>query len=421
MRAAQLDREDTLAPLREAFSIPLDAAGSPVAYLCGNSLGLQPTAARSRVEQELEDWARLGVRGHLEARTPWYSYHERVRDALARVVGAQSSEVVAMNGLTTNLHLMMVSFYRPHGERRAILVEAPTFSSDRYAVETQIRFHGGDPERDRIEVTPRAHEQLVRDEDILDAIDRHGDRVALVLISGVSFLTGQRFDLKAITQAGHRKGCAVGFDLAHAAGNVPLALHDWGADFAVWCSYKYLNAGPGAVAGAFVHERHHAASLPRFGGWWGNDPDTRFKLQLEPEFRPVHSADAWQLSNPPILAMAPLAASLDLFDRAGMDALRRKSMQLTGLLEEAVRELPGPNVEVITPSDPERRGCQLSLRFGPDARAVQARLEEAGIIADFREPDVIRVAPAPLYNRFSDVARFARVVAALRAPAGANE
>ncbi len=406
LRAAELDHADPLRDFRGRFLLPEGVGDEPAAYLCGNSLGLQPAAVADRIKRELEDWARLAVRGHEEARAPWYSYHERFRAPTARVVGALESEVVVMNGLTANLHFMMVSFFRPSPGRSAILIEKPAFPSDRYAVETQLRFHGLDPATDLIEVAPRPGEETLREEDVLEAIERDGDRIALVMIAGVNFLTGQWFDLEEITRAGHANGCVVGFDLAHAAGNVPLSLHDWDVDFAAWCNYKYLNAGPGAVAGCFVHQRHHESELPRFGGWWGNDPQTRFKMQLLPEFRPVASADAWQLSNPPVLALAPLEASLELFDEAGMPALRSKSVKLTGFLEQLLGEVPGTPITITTPADPGRRGCQLSLRVGPRAREIQQALEQAGVVTDFREPDVIRAAPTPLYNSFSDVQRF---------------
>lgn len=405
-RAQRLDETDELKRFRAQFRLPEGVGDEAAAYMCGNSLGLQPVDVEARIARELSDWARLAVRGHHEARAPWYPYHERFRAPLSRVVGAKESEVVVMNGLTANLHLLMVSFFRPEGERSAILIERPAFPSDRYAVETQLRFHGLDPAEHLIEVGDPSGETPLDDAALIEAIEEHGHRIALIMIGGVNFLTGQFFDLAEIVRAGKAKGCTVGFDLAHAAGNVPLHLHDWGPDFAAWCSYKYMNAGPGAVAGAFVHERHHGADLPRFGGWWGNDPATRFKMQLIPDFQPVASADAWQLSNPPVLALAPLEASLDLFDAAGMDALREKSIRLTGFMEELLDEIPGRPVVVTTPRDPSRRGCQLSLRVGPRAREIQAALEAAGVVTDFREPDVIRAAPTPLYNSFDDVARF---------------
>jgi kynureninase len=400
-----LDAADPLRGFREGFHLPPGPDGAPAAYFCGNSLGLMPRAARGLVEQEMDDWARLAVDGHFRGKTPWYDYHETVREPLARLLGAKPHEVVAMNSLTVNLHLMMASFYRPRGERRRILIEATAFPSDAYAVRSQIALHGGDPERDLIRVgEPQA---TIEDAAILETIERHGAELALVLLSGVHYFTGQCFDLRAIARAAHAQGAAVGFDLAHAAGNVPLTLHDSGADFACWCSYKYLNAGPGAVAGCFVHERHGLdPGVPRMAGWWGNDPRTRFAAYLEERFLPKPGADGWQLSNPPILSLAPLRASLALFDEAGMDRLREKSVRLTGMLE---RLLAG-SATVLTPPEPERRGCQLSLRVGERARALFDFLTSRGCVVDFREPDILRVAPVPLYNTFGDVARFARAV-----------
>jgi kynureninase len=400
-----LDAADPLRGFREGFHLPPGPDGAPAAYFCGNSLGLMPRAARGLVEQEMDDWARLAVDGHFRGKTPWYDYHETVREPLARLLGAKPHEVVAMNSLTVNLHLMMASFYRPRGERRRILIEATAFPSDAYAVRSQIALHGGDPERDLIRVgEPQA---TIEDAAILETIERHGAELALVLLSGVHYFTGQCFDLRAIARAAHAQGAAVGFDLAHAAGNVPLTLHDSGADFACWCSYKYLNAGPGAVAGCFVHERHGLdPGVPRMAGWWGNDPRTRFAAYLEERFLPKPGADGWQLSNPPILSLAPLRASLALFDEAGMDRLREKSVRLTGMLE---RLLAG-SATVLTPPEPERRGCQLSLRVGERARALFDFLTSRGCVVDFREPDILRVAPVPLYNTFGDVTRFARAV-----------
>jgi len=340
--AHALDRRDPLADCRGQFCFPADAQDRPVAYFCGNSLGLQPAGAGRAVEQELEDWSRLAVDAHFAGRTPWFSYHEALRDPSSRLVGAAPSEVVAMNGLTTNLHLMLVSFYRPTRGRHRILIEENAFPSDNYAVRSQIRFHGFDAEDSLLIARARPGETRIRTEDLAELIDREGEGIALILLGGVQYYSGQLFDMPRITEAGRRQGCTVGFDLAHAVGNVPLSLHDWNVDFAVWCSYKYLNAGPGAVAGCFVHERHHRSDLPRFAGWWGNDPGTRFRMHLEAEFAAVPSADAWQLSNPPILAAAPLRVSLEIFDRVGMDALREKSLRLTEyLLDWIVRRPTG--------------------------------------------------------------------------------
>lgn len=406
--AERLDADDPLASFRGRFHVPRRPDGTEAVYLCGNSLGLMPKEARAIVEQELDDWQRLAVDGHFHGTTPWYSYHSVFRDTGARLVGALPGEVVMMNGLTANLHLMMATFYRPTPQRHKILVEADGFPSDSYAVQSQIRWHGFDPAASLVVVSPRPGEHLIRTEDVEDRLDASGDSIALVLMSGVHFLTGQRFDLARIVSAAHRRGCRVGFDLAHAAGNVPLALHDWEVDFAVWCSYKYLNGGPGAIGGCFVHERHgRDERLARLAGWWGNDPATRFRMHLESAFVPVPGAEGWQLSNPPILAMAPLRASFALFDEAGIDRLRAKSVALTGFLERCLDAIPGGRFEILTPRDPEARGCQLSLRIPSGGREVFRALEAEGIVGDFREPDVIRVAPVPLYNTFSEIPRFA--------------
>ena len=411
--AHRLDERDPLLRHRERFEIPRGADGAASIYLNGNSLGLMPRMARDLVRDELDAWARLGVEGHFKAPTPWYSYHESVREPLARLVGAEPAEVVAMNGLTVNLHLMMTTFYRPTAERHKILVEHDAFPSDTYAVGSQVRVRGYDPSEAVVVARPRPGETFLRVEDVEEILARDGRAIALVMMSGVHFLTGQRFDLERITAAAKAQGCAVGFDLAHAVGNVPLRLHDWGPDFAVWCSYKYLNAGPGAVAGCFVHARHaKRPDLPRFAGWWGNDPATRFRMHLEPEFVARDGADGWQLSNPPILAMAPLRASLAIFEESGMAALRAKSVMLTGYLEFLLRSARDSRYEIVTPTDPEQRGCQLSLRVGDRPKERFDALEAAGIVADFREPDVIRVAPVPLYNTFHEVWRFAHLLEA---------
>lgn len=369
------------------------------------------------IERELVDWAALAVDAHFDGRTPWFSYHEVFRESGASIVGANPGEVVMMNGLTTNLHLMMVSFYRPTSRRFRVLVEPAAFPSDHYAVVSQIRHHGFDPEDALVVLEPRPGESTLRTEDILATIEREGDRLALVMLGGVQYYTGQWFDMEAITPAGHAVGAAVGFDLAHAAGNVPLALHDWDVDFAVWCSYKYLNSGPGGIAGCFVHERHGAdAGIPRFAGWWGNEPESRFRMHLERAFVPRRGADGWQLSNPPIFAMAPLRASLELFEQAGMEALRAKSLELTGYLEFLLDRFMPEGIEILTPRDPGARGCQLSLAVRDGARAAEGRvatpaiferLAARGFVVDFRPPDVVRAAPVPLYNTFEDVYRFA--------------
>lgn len=409
--ARALDREDPLADFRDRFHLPRAEDGSPLIYFAGHSLGLQPKATRALIEQELADWAALGVLGHETARSPWYRYHENFTESGARLVGAEPGEVVMMNSLTVNLHLMLVSFYRPTTERHKILMEEPAFSSDTYAVRTHLRHHGYDPDDALVTIGPREGEYSIRTEDIVARLDEEGESIATVMLAGVNFLTGQLFDIARITDVAKSHGCTVGFDMAHAAGNAELRLHDSGVDFAVWCNYKYVNAGPGSIAGCFVHRRHAAdTELLRFGGWWGNDPDSRFKLQLIPKFEPVASADGWQISNPSIFAMAPLRASIDLFDEAGMPALRRKSKRLTGFLDYLIDAIPGERYEVITPGDPEQRGCQLSLLVHEGAQEIQHALAEAGVISDFREPNIIRVAPTPLYNTFHEVWRFARIL-----------
>ena len=381
-------------------------------YFVGNSLGLMPRATRKLVEQELDDWARLAVDGHFEAATPWYSYHETLREPAARLVGAQPNEVVCMNSLTVNLHFLMASFYRPTKARRKILMEDPAFPSDTYAVKSQIAHHGLEPDDSLLLARPRAGEYTVRSEDLEGLLQKHGEEIALVLLGGVNFFTGQFFDLASITAVAQEHGCVVGIDLAHAAGNVPLRLHDWKVDFAAWCSYKYLNSGPGAVAGAFVHERHATnRELPRLAGWWGNDPATRFRMHLEPEFMPVLSADSWQVSIPPILAMAPLRASLAIFDEAGgMTRLREKSERLTGYLQFLLDQAGSNLFTVITPRQPNERGCQLSILVQEHPKELFRKLEAAGVKGDFREPNVIRVAPTPLYNSFHEVWRFAKIL-----------
>jgi len=404
------DATDPLREFRNEFLIPPHEGGDSY-YFCGNSLGLQPRAAREAVNAELNYWGQLGVEGHFKGRLPWMDYHEFVRDHLAELVGAQADEVVAMNTLGVNLHLMMVSFYRPTPDRHAILVEAGAFPTDRYAVESQIRYHGFSPSLSLIELEGDEPNGTISMGAIERVLAEHGSRIALVLLPGVQYRTGQAFDLKTITELAHKQGCQVGFDLAHAVGNLPLQLHDSGADFAIWCSYKYLNSGPGAVGGAFVHARHARATLPRFAGWWGHDKTTRF--QMGPEFVPTPGADGWQLSNPPILALAPMRVSLEIFHRAGMQRLREKSLQLTGYLEWLVQTQLPDVLEVVTPKEAERRGSQLSIRVlggRAQGRALFEYLIEHGVIGDWREPDVIRISPVPLYNRFADCLAFAREV-----------
>ncbi|TAA09017.1 kynureninase [Pseudoxanthomonas winnipegensis] len=409
--AIALDAADPLRGFRQEFLIPRHKHTEQV-YFCGNSLGLQPKGARKAVEQVLDKWAHEAVEGHFRGQGQWMTYHEQVREPLARVVGALPSEVVAMNTLTANLHFMMVSFYRPTRERPAILIEAGAFPSDRHAVESQIRFHGFDPATDLIELEPDEAEGTISMAALEAAIATHGHRLALVLWPGIQYRTGQAFDLAEVARLAHAAGAVAGFDLAHAVGNLPLALHDADADFAVWCHYKYLNAGPGAVAGAFVHARHAHTDRPRFAGWWGHEKQTRFLMA--PQFTPTPGAEGWQLSNPPVLAMAPLLASLALVDRAGgMAALRAKSEQLTGFLEELIEARVLDTLEIITPAEPERRGCQLSLRVAGGrerGRELFDYLVSVGVLGDWREPDVIRISPVPLYNSFKDVYRFVEEV-----------
>ena len=407
--AAEKDASDPLRGFRDLFHIPLAPDGNAVVYLTGNSLGLQPKSVRECVDQELEDWKNLGVEGHLHARHPWLPYHEFLMGQMAEIVGAIPQETVVMNSLTVNLHLLMVSFYRPTPTRRKIVIEKGAFPSDRYAVCSQIRFHGYDPEADLIELAPREGETTLRTEDVLTAVEADGPAIALILLGGVNYYTGQAFDIKAITEAGHRVGSVVGFDLAHAAGNVELHLHDWEVDFAAWCSYKYLNGGPGAVGGAFVHERHAGSfDIPRFAGWWGHDKDSRFLMG--PDFVPIAGAEGWQISNPPILQMAALRASLEIFAEAGMPRLAAKSRQLTGFLETLLDDVGDERIQVITPRDPTERGCQLSIRVKDADKTLFESISSKGVIADWREPDVIRVAPVPLYNSFDDVARFVQIL-----------
>jgi len=403
------DREDPVRDFRERFYFPQSSNEMDIVYFTGNSLGLQPKTARGYVEQEMDDWARLAVEGHIHAKHPWLPYHEFLTNQMAKIIGANPIETVVMNSLTVNLHLLMVSFFKPDGERRKIVIEKGAFPSDQYAVESQIRCHGMDPRECLIELTPREGESTLRTEDIVEMIDREGDSIALILLGGVNYYTGQAFDMKTITEAGHKQGCVLAFDCAHAAGNLELKLHDWNVDFAAWCSYKYLNAGPGAIAGIFVHERHaRSFELPRFAGWWGHDKETRFLMG--PEFKPLAGAEGWQVSNPPIFQLAALRASLEIFDDATIPALREKSEQLTGFLEKLLIDIGDERISVITPRDPQQRGCQLSIRVKNADRSLHEKIVARGVYADWREPDVIRVAPAPLYNSFEDVYRFTDIL-----------
>ncbi|WMI68364.1 kynureninase [Mangrovimonas sp. YM274] len=400
--AIELDQNDNLSQYRDKFHIPKDAQGNELIYLCGNSLGLQPKTTKSYIDQELEDWANLGVEGHTDAKNPWMPYHEFLTENMAKVVGAKPIEVVTMNTLTANLHFMMVSFYKPTPKRYKIVIESDAFPSDKYAVESQLRHHGYDDKEGLILWTPREGEELLRYEDLQAILDAHGDEIALIMVGGVNYYTGQYFDLKRITQMGHEHGCMVGFDCAHGAGNVELNLHDSGADFAVWCTYKYLNSGPGSLAGAFVHERHaHDKTLNRFTGWWSHNKQTRFNMRHE--FDVLPGAEGWQLSNPPILSLAAIKASLDIFGEVGIEKLSKKSKELTGYFEFLLKELGEDTIRIITPENPDERGCQLSIQVKNADKNLHKKLTEAGVISDWREPDVIRCAPVPLYNSFQDV------------------
>ncbi len=409
--ALALDAADPDAPCRGEFHFPRTAGGGPVIYLCGNSLGLQPRRAADDVMRFLAEWQRLGVLGYHDPGADWLNLHERLAPTVALLVGARVPEVVVMNSLTINLHLLMASFYRPTPERHVVLIEQGAFPSDRYAVVSQLGWHGLDPVSSFVQVGARAGEQLLRHEDLVGEIERLGPRLALVLLPGIQYLTGQRLDLKALVEAAHRVGAVIGFDLAHAVGNVPLSLHDWNADFAVWCSYKYLNGGPGATAGAFVHERHFGLRAPRLSGWWGNDLETRFDMSAE--FRPYAGAAGWQVSNHPLLGMVPLQAAFALYAAAGLPKLRGRSIALTGWLERLLEERLGERIEILTPRKPAERGAQLSVRLcgsRGNGRALFDRLLARGLTCDWREPDVIRLAPAPLYNNYEDCWRAVELI-----------
>ena len=399
--ALSLDAKDELRKYRDKFHIPLQKNGEEHIYMCGNSLGLQPKRTKEFLNQELEDWATFGVEGHFHAKNPWMPYHEFLTESYAKIVGAKPTEVVAMNTLTVNLHLMMVSFYKPTENRHKVIIEGDAFPSDIYAVESQIKHHGLSPATSLIKLRPRDGESAIRTEDIQTIIEREGDEISLIMLGGVNYYTGQVFDFENITKLGHAKGINVGFDLAHAAGNIKLELHKWGVDFAVWCSYKYLNSGPGSVAAAFVHEKHHATNLNRFAGWWGHNKEDRFKMP--DSFNPIQSAEGWQLSNPPILSLAAIRASLSIFDEVGMDKLVAKSKELTNFLLFLLDSIETDRIEIITP---EERGCQLSIRVKNGNKTLFDVITEKGVVADWREPDVIRVAPIPLYNSFQDVFNF---------------
>jgi kynureninase len=396
------DQNDPLAHYRDKFHIPKTSEGDEWLYFTGNSLGLQPKQTKNHINQELEDWANLGVEGHFEAKNPWLPYHEFLTESMAEIVGAKPIEVVIMNTLTTNLHLLMVSFYQPTRTKFKIVIESDAFPSDRYAVETQLKFHGFDPTESLIEWSPRAGETLLNIDDLASILDTQGDEIALLLIGGINYYTGQYLDLKKIAKLGHQYGCKVGIDLAHGVGNILPNLHDSGVDFAAWCTYKYMNSGPGSLGGIFVHERHaHDESLKRFAGWWSQNKDTRFDMRQPLDIIP--GAEGWQLSNPPILSMAAIKASLELFSEVGMPALRKKSIRLTGYLEYLILELQNEHISIITPKDPEQRGCQLSIQVRNADKSLHTKLSEANVITDWRTPDVIRCAPVPFYNSFEDV------------------
>jgi len=402
--ALEQDKKDPLAHFRGRFHFPETKTDEPFIYFCGNSLGLQPDTAEQYIKEELDAWKKLGVEGHLNAKRPWLPYHELLTEYTAEIAGALEKEVVVMNSLTVNLHLLMTSFYRPRGKRKKILIENNAFPSDRYAVQSQLKIHGNHPKEDLMILNPDQGETITTHW-ILDCFEHHGYEIAMVLIGGVNYYSGQAFDMEAITRKAHEYNCLVGFDLAHGAGNLHLKLHDWGVDFAAWCGYKYLNGGPGAPSGVFIHERHLGKSdIPRFEGWWGHDKSTRF--QMPDEFVPTTSAEAWQLSNPSIFSMAPLLASLELFHEAGIENLRKKSEKLTSYLEDLLENELEDEIEIITPKSIEDRGCQLSLRLKTVIPNIMDELHRQGILADWREPDVVRIAPVPLYNTFEDCFHF---------------
>ena len=409
-RAQLLDAGDAQPSQRASFHMPLHQ-GEEVIYFTGNSLGLQPSGAKEALEIELNDWSKWGVEGHFRAQNPWVSYHERMASGLAHITGSKPTEVVAMNALTVNLHLLLVSFYRPKGVKRKIICEAKAFPSDQYALASQIRFHGGQPETDLIEIHPRPGTSIVEEEDIERALQQHAGEVALVMLGGVHYFSGQVLEMERITKAAHAAGAVCGFDLAHAVGNVPLNLHQWQVDFACWCSYKYLNSGPGAVGGIFIHERHFAdADLPRLEGWWGHNAERRFLM--EERFEAMPTAEAWQMSNAPVFNMAIHALSLSMFESVGIQNLREKSLRLTAYLEQGIHyvaEINQLELEIITPKNPGRRGCQLSLIAHGFGRRLFELLTEAGVVVDWREPNVIRMAPVPMYNTFEDIARFVHI------------
>lgn len=404
-----MDQKDLLKNFRDEFYIPKNKNGEDVIYFAGNSLGLQPKSVRSYVEQELKDWETLGVEGHIHAKNPWLPYHEFLTVQTALITGAETEEVINMNSLTTNLHLLFASFYRPEKNKNKIVIESNAFPSDHYAVQSQIKFHGYDPDSSLVEIKPRSDEDFIRTEDVEEFLDNYGDSVSMLWFAGVNYYSGQSFEIEKIVNACHKNNIIAGFDLAHSVGNTELHLHDWNVDFAVWCNYKYLNGGPGAIGGAFIHKRHlKNNSLPKFLGWWGHDKKTRFLM--DHKYIPIPTAESWQLSNPPILQLASLKASLDVFGKTSMKALREKSELLTGYLEYLINESNNKNISIITPSDKTQRGCQLSLRIKNNGIDLYKSLIEKNVICDWREPDVIRIAPVPLYNKFEDVYEFCNIL-----------
>ncbi len=407
--AKEQDNKDIIQKYREKFYIPTDSKDNELIYFCGNSLGLQPKTTKEYIDEVLKDWAKLGVEGHMHAKHPWLPYHEFLTESMARIVGAKPTEVVIMNTLTTNLHLLMVSFYQPTKTKFKVVIESDAFPSDKYAVESQIKFHGFDPKESMILWKPRENEELLQIEDLEKIVEEQGDEIAMFLIGGVNYYTGQYLDLKKIAEIGHTKNIKVGIDLAHGVGNIKLDLHDSDVDFAAWCTYKYLNSGPGSLGGLFVHEKYaNNKNLNRFAGWWSHNKETRFNMRQE--YDVLHGAEGWQLSNPPILSMAAIRASLDIFTEVGMDKLQEKTVKLTGYLEFLLNEINSDKIKIITPKNQKERGCQLSIQVKDADKSLHDKITEAGVISDWREPDVIRVAPIPLYNTFEEVFRFVQIL-----------
>ncbi len=407
--AIKMDQNDELKSYRDSFHFPVDSNGNKILYFTGNSLGLQPKTTKAAVEQELDDWANFAVEGHFKAKNPWMPYHELLTNDMAEIVGAKPEEVVIMNSLTANLHFLMISFYNPTKKRFKILIESDAFPSDRFAVKSQLKLHGFDPKNDLIEWSPRSNENLLRIEDLQEIIKKNGDEIALILVGGVNYYTGQLLDLKKIAKIGHSKGCKVGIDLAHGVGNVNLKLHESGIDFAAWCTYKYLNSGPGSLGGIFVHNKHKKnKSLKRLTGWWGQNKSKRFKMREELDIS--NGAEGWQLSNPAILSMAAIKASLELFRKVGMNKLRMKSIKLTGYLEYLILQMNNKNIDIITPKDPNQRGCQLSIKLNNSNKSLHENLRLNNVITDWRDPNVIRCAPVPFYNSYQDVYNFVKIL-----------